>query len=232
MTAGWTAPAGPLWYITRSTGGVTLALLTAAVVIGTYRSAFPRTHAAVIVGVHRSISLGSVVFAAGHVFAAILDPFAGIRLIDTAFPFLSAYRRLYLGLGTLSADLFVVALAVTRYPNRIGRRAWLWTHRIGYLAWAAAVVHSLGTGSDTRRSSFVVLDVVVVAAVLVSVCAWRLLSPGRERETLRVAGVLGLAAIAAALLAWTLSGPMAPGWARSAGTPSRLLEPSPGATHP
>ena len=206
--------------------------LTAVIVLGTYRSAFPRSHTGVIVGLHRSLSLGSVGFAAAHAFAAIFDPFAGIRLIDTAFPLLSGYRRFYMGLGTLSADLFGVALAITRFTHRIGRRAWLWLHRIGYLAWAAAVVHSLGAGSDTRRTTFVVLDLSVVVVVLLTVCFWRFLIPGREREALRVAGAVGLAAIAAALMAWTLSGPMSGGWARSAGTPERLLEPTPSPPYP
>jgi len=167
-------PVTPLWFINRSTGEVTLLLLTVVVLLGVYRSAYPRGAPGLVVALHRNLSLGALVLAVAHAFAAVLDPFAGIRVIDAVVPFLSSYRPLYLGLGTLSGLLFLLAIGSPLITRRLKRSGWLWIHRAGYLSWGAAVVHAIGTGTDTRQAVFLALDVVCVAAVVGTVGVWRL----------------------------------------------------------
>ena len=84
-------------------------------------------------------------------------------------PFVSGYRPLWLGLGTLSFDL-LVALAVTSLVRRrLGYRAWRAVHWLAYVSWPVAVLHGLGTGSDTKQWWMLALTVVCIVAVLVAV---------------------------------------------------------------
>jgi methionine sulfoxide reductase heme-binding subunit len=219
-------PETPLWFINRSTGEVTLVLLSAVVILGVYRSAYPRTAPALVIALHRNLSLAALVLAVAHAFAAVLDPFAGIRVIDAVVPFLSSYRPLYLGLGTLSGLLFLVAIGSPQITRRLRRGTWLWIHRLGYLSWGAAVVHAIGTGTDTRQVVFLTLDVVSVAAVVGTVGVWRLAEGQAAPPLVRISGAVGLVLAAALLIAWTATGPLQPGWARSAGTPPGLLAPN------
>jgi methionine sulfoxide reductase heme-binding subunit len=226
VTVGWSVPQTPLWFITRSTGEVTLVLISVMVLLGTYRAAFPRHSPALLVAIHRNLSLGAVVVAVTHTLAAIEDPFAGLRVVDALVPFIAPYRPLYVGLGTLSALLFGVALGATQLTRQFGRTAWLWIHRIGYLSWAAAVVHAVGSGSDTQRLTFLLLDLLAVAGVVATVGVLRLADPQLGHRRVRIAGTIAVVGSAVTLLAWMVMGPLQPGWARSAGTPPRLLGPT------
>jgi methionine sulfoxide reductase heme-binding subunit len=142
-------------------------------------------------------------------------------------PFAALYRPFWVGLGTLSALLFGVALGVTQVARRLlGHTAWLWVHRIGYLSWAAAAVHSLGTGSDTQRLTFLLLDLMAVATVVATGAVLRLADPQLGHRVARMAGLLAVVGCTATLLVWLSLGPLQPGWARSSGTPPRLLGPT------
>ena len=105
-----------LWYLMRSTGVVSLVLLTLVVLLGVATRGggrLSRVPQFVTGRLHRNIALLSVTFLAVHVITAVLDPFAPIRLIDAVLPFASAYRPVWLGLGALALDVFA-ALIVDR----------------------------------------------------------------------------------------------------------------------
>jgi methionine sulfoxide reductase heme-binding subunit len=227
-----------LWYATRGSGDAALVLLTASVVLGALTALrwqsveWPRF---LVQAVHRSVSLLVLVFLGLHVVTAVLDPFAQLGVRDALVPFGSSYRAVWLGLGVVAMEL-LVALAVTSLVrHRLGFRAWRAIHWLAYASWPLALVHGLGTGTDSASGWQLLLDLCCMGAVLLAV-AWRL-SEGWPRRaarrlllgTLTAAGIVGVAA-------WTANGPLQPGWAREAGTPARLLAgaatatPTPGAS--
>lgn len=215
----------PLWYTTRATGVIALILLTAAVVLGIVvrvRFATDRWPRLVTMGVHRNVSLLVLVFLALHIATAVLDPYAPVGLPSILVPFASAYRPLWLGLGTAAFDLLLAITLTSLWRARIGVRAWRLVHWLSYACWPVAVLHGLGTGSDARQP--VVLGVTVLCVACVALAgAWRLADGWPSRRTSRLAaGALAVAVIAAAG-AWTVSGPLKPGWAARAGTPSALV---------
>jgi hypothetical protein len=116
-----------------------------------------------------------------------------------------------------------VALIVTSLiRRRLGLRAWRAVHWAAYACWPAAVLHGLGTGTDARSGWFELLTAACVIAVLVTVSC-RVIGGWPSRRGLRL-GALGLtAATFCAGTAFALAGPLAPGWARRAGTPVQLL---------
>src|SRR4051812_17921384 len=175
-----------LWYLTRGTGAVALTLLTLTVVLGVLeleRLAWaPRF---MIAALHRSASLLVLVLLAVHVGTAVLDTFAPIALRDAVVPFTSAYRPVWVGLGTLAFDLLVALVVTSLLRRRLGLGAWRAVHWLAYACWPLAAVHALGAGSDVRSRWLLILAVACGVAVLAAVTA-RLGRPGAARPAVRV----------------------------------------------
>jgi DMSO/TMAO reductase YedYZ heme-binding membrane subunit len=215
----------PLWYTTRATGLVALVLLTFSMVLGVLasvryeRRGLPRF---VTSGLHRNLSLLALGFTGVHIVTTLADTYAPVRLQDIVIPFISAYRPFWLGLGAIAFDL-MLALAVTSLlRTRMSYRSWQAVHWTSYLCWPVAVLHGLGTGSDTPVRWVLLLTLACVAAVT-GATGWRLAYGWPAHRVLRVAGAIAVAATLAAGVAWLARGPLQPGWARRSGTPPSLL---------
>ena len=222
-----TAAVGPsvYWYLTRGSGAVALVLLTASVVLGitgTLRlssRAWPRF---AIDTVHRDVSLLVIVFLLVHIVTSVLDSFAPIALTDAIIPFGGTYRPLWLGLGALSFDL-VLALAITSLVRRrLGYGTWRAIHWLAYASWPVAVLHGLGTGSDSKVAWMLLATAVCVAAV-VAATGLRFARGEGVGERVRAAGLALTVAAPIGIAVFTLAGPLQHGWARTAGTPAKLL---------
>ena len=221
------ATTGPsaLWFLTRGTGAVALILLTLSVAIGVanvrrvHTDYVPRF---ALQAVHRDVSLLAVAFVVVHVATSVLDSFAPIHLIDIVVPFGSVYRPLWLGLGAVAFDLLIAIALTSLLRQRLGYSAWRATHWLAYVSWPVALLHGLGTGSDTKTTWMLTLAGVCVAVMVVAVVAraaagW----PGHRGARVTAIALSTIGPLA--LLVWLPSGPLAPGWAKRAGTPSYLL---------
>ncbi len=214
-----------LWYTTRATGIVALVLLSASVVFGLLTTLRVRTRTwprFTLQDLHRRLSLLAVVFVALHVITTVSDSFAPIGWISVVVPFTSSYRRLWLGLGTISVDLVLAITVSSLLRHRINPRTWRAVHWLAYASWPLAVVHGLGTGTDPHLEWVILLVVGCVGAVLAAL-AWRLVSGWPARANVRVAAGVTSAVAVIVLMAWTANGPLRPGWAARAGTPRALL---------
>ena len=173
-------------------------------------------------GVHRRASLLALVFLVVHILTTLLDTYAPIGLMDAIIPFQSSYRPFWLGLGAAAFDLLLAVLITSLLRARVGARNWRLVHWLAYACWPLALFHGLGTGSDVRQTWMLALDVICVALVLAAV--WVRV---RTAEYVTAAGrtlALGLPAVFLLVLAiWLPGGPLAPGWARRAGTPRKLI---------
>ena len=81
----------------------------------------------------------------------VLDQTARVSPLDLVVPFLASYDaggRLALGLGTIGLDLFVLVAITGWLKSRMGARAWIWVHRLSYLAYAAMFLHAVFGGTD------------------------------------------------------------------------------------
>jgi hypothetical protein len=213
------------WYLTRSTGVVSLLLLTASVVLGVIdvsRWSNPRWPRFVLDSLHRSISMLVLVFLGLHIITAALDSFAPIALLDAVLPFIGSYRPFWLGLGAVAFDLLLAIAITSLVRQRLGHRAWRITHWLAYACWPIALLHGLGTGSDVKSAWSLALTVICVVAVVIAVCARTL--PGWPEHRRVRGGALALTAIVLiALVLWLPGGPLGRGWAHRSGTPVSLL---------
>jgi sulfoxide reductase heme-binding subunit YedZ len=213
----------PLWFLDRSAGEVTLLLLTAVLILGIVRAALPAAYPFLVEGAHTNLALLAIVFGGLHLLAAILDPYAHLGPIDAFVPFASAYRGTWLGLGVISGYLYVSAILSSWPVRRLPRSIWVWVHRGMYGGWLLAILHSLGTGSDARNETFLLLNVAAVGSAFVVFIAVRV-AEGWSRLPGWWAAVAILAiSITLGVGIWAANGPLQPGWARSSGTPVNLL---------
>jgi sulfoxide reductase heme-binding subunit YedZ len=143
-----------LWYLGRSSGVVSLVLLTLVVALGiATRSGrlLPGLPRFAVSAVHRSASLLAVVFLTVHVVTLTLDPQSQLRWLDAVLPFGSHPKPLWIGLGAASLDLMVALVVTSLLRQRIGHRVWRTIHWAAYVLWPFAVLHTIGTGTDMHR---------------------------------------------------------------------------------
>lgn len=213
------------WYLTRSTGTVALLLLTGAIVLGVIdvqRLSTPRWPRFIVDSLHRNVALLAMVFLSLHILTSVLDSFAPISPLDALAPFVGSYRPFWVGLGAVAFDLLLAVTLTSVLRRRIGFGSWRAVHWLTYASWPIALLHGLGTGSDVKSTWLLALSLACLVSVLVAVllrvlAAWPQY-PDRGRVVLG-----GVAIFALFLVLWLPSGPLAPGWARRSGTPSKLL---------
>jgi methionine sulfoxide reductase heme-binding subunit len=221
------ATTGPtwFWYFTRATGMVALILLSAIMVLGILgplRTSSPRWPRFAIETVHRDLSMLAIVLIVLHILTAVLDGFAPINLLAGIVPFLSPYRPIWLGLGAVSFDLMLAVIITSLVRRRIGYGTWRWIHWLSYASWPIAVVHGIGTGSDSKSSwalaiTFACVTVVIGAAVV------RLVKVAGIDHGIRTAGIAVAVAVVIGMAVFTVVGPLAPHWSERAGTPASIL---------
>jgi sulfoxide reductase heme-binding subunit YedZ len=213
------------WYLTRSTGAVCLLLLTAAVVLGiveVLRVSSPAWPRFAIDLLHRDVSLLAFAFLVVHVLTTLLNTFTSIGPLEAIVPFVSGYRSLWLGLGAIAFDLLIAVMLTSLLRKRISYPTFKVVHWLVYASWPVAVLHGMGTGSDTNGAWMLIVDAICVLAVFAA-CAWRVHGSLRaDPATNRLAIVAGVVLLGALGL-WLARGPLASEWARRSGTPRVLL---------
>lgn len=188
-----------LWYLTRSSGIVTLVLLSAAVAIGVASSGtwetrrWPRF---VTQGLHRNVSMLAVLFLFFHVLTTVVDGYVPIGWVNAVVPFTSPYKRLWLGLGAVACDLILTLVATSLVRRRLPLSWWRAVHWLAYVSWPVAMAHGLGTGTDATTVVFR-WTAATCALLVTSAVVWRLAR--------RVNGTPVLRATSAGSLVLTLS---------------------------
>ena len=229
LTAAVSTGPSPLWFATRGAGIMTLVCLTVVVLLGiltSVRIEGRQTPRFVTASLHRNFALFTILLLAVHIATSVIDPFAGIRPLDAAIPFAGSYRTVWLGLGVLAAEVLLAITVTSVLRGRLGARLWKLVHWGAYASWPLALVHGLGTGSDSQAPWMLGITAACTAAVLVTLGRRLLIGRWRTVPVRLLCGGLALATVYA-ICAWAVEGPLQPGWAVVAGTPASLLKSSP-----
>jgi hypothetical protein len=210
------------WDTARAGGFAAYVLLTAAVSVGLVlrnRWQSVRWPRLITNELHGYLSLLALVFIAVHVLAVLVDPFTKFGLAEVLVPFVSHYRPLWMGLGVVALYLLLAVWVSSRLRARIGFRIWRAIHVLAFGVYAAATVHGLGTGSDTRTLWGPLLYAVSILLVG-GLTARRLLVPaGTGQRPRPVLAAIG-GAVVVVVAGWSVTGPLAAHWgARAGGAP-------------
>jgi len=140
-----------VWILARSTGVASLVALSLSLLTG--MALRPKslgwlsTNRAVS-ELHSYATVLWLPLGLAHVIAILLDPYAKVGLGDLLVPFRVSYGAFAIGLGTISVQLLVVVLIAAWSRTRLSRGQWLAFHRLSYLAFAAAFLHGVLSGTD------------------------------------------------------------------------------------
>jgi len=158
--------AGPVWYLMRGSGVVSLLLLTAVSALGmatVSRWRPGRVPRFVTLGLHRNLSLLALVFLGIHVVTAVIDPDATVRAVAVFVPALSGRYGIWLGLAALALDLVIALVVTSLLRQRLPERVWRSVHWSAYLAWPVALVHGVGMGTDNGATWMLAVDAACIA---------------------------------------------------------------------
>ena len=182
-----------LWYLTRASGIVTLALLTATTLLGIItanRMATARWPGFALQDVHRRVSGIAMTFLALHVVTSVLDSYVHIGWAAIVVPFASSYHPGWVAAGTISVDLLLAVGVTSVLRHRICPRTWRVVHWLAYLSWPVALTHAFGMGTDMRTgwaTAFAATCIGLVAAAAM----WRITSSGARRRRAAALGAFG-----------------------------------------
>ncbi|HUA94229.1 MAG TPA: ferric reductase-like transmembrane domain-containing protein [Acidimicrobiales bacterium] len=176
-----------VWYVMRASGFVTLMLLTLTILLGVV--GVTRLHSArwprlVTAQLHRNVALTACCFLALHIVTALVDSWVGLSWIGILVPFRARYRPLWLAFGVVAFDLFLAVVASSLLRRRIGVRRWRTIHWATWALWPLALVHALGSGTDTSSNWGLGICLVAVAAVL-GALSWRVITAIRHPRSAR-----------------------------------------------
>jgi hypothetical protein len=131
---------------------VALSAAVAAGLIATDRIVLTPERRILAQALHRTFSLIGVSALGNHILLEILASRA--RIVDGFVPFLASRSTFYMGLGTLSSDLFVLVVVTgvlrRRFTRGARRALWRGLHLTAYAAWPIAVLHGLLAGRSAR----------------------------------------------------------------------------------
>jgi predicted ferric reductase len=177
----------PLWYMTRSTGIVAFILLTIALAFGvaaTQRAlasrAWPRFATQAL---HRNVSLIGLVLLLVHITTTLVDSFVAVGWVSVVVPFTSSYKRLWLGVGTLAFDAFLLVIITSLLRLRIPQRLWLAIHLSVYVAWPLSLLLFLRIGTDAKGGEFGAWIALACAATVGAAVGVRLVTWSKTART-------------------------------------------------
>src|SRR2546423_9285070 len=177
---------GLIWYLSRGTGVVLVAVLTLSTALGVLamRGGSTRWPRFALQSLHRNVSLIACALLLGHTATPVIDTYVNhyttITTVDVVVPFVSAYEPLALGLGTLAFDLIVAVVLTSVVRQRLGHRTWFGVHLLSYVGWALGLVHGVLIGTDAWTAWSLAVTAASVAVVLAAAVA-RLLPPPAVR---------------------------------------------------
>jgi sulfoxide reductase heme-binding subunit YedZ len=158
-----------LWFLNRSTGVVTIVLLTITTVLGVLaiggRPA-GRVPRFVTQAFHRNVALLSMLLLVVHLITAVLDEFVEIRWYEVFIPFVGSYEPLWVGLGAIATDLMLVVIITSLFRTRMQHNLWRGLHISAYALWALAIGHGIGVGTDMTESMWVLTVACAIAVPL------------------------------------------------------------------
>lgn len=160
------------WIASRAAGVTALLLLTGSVILGLTlggRLAGPSARgffrASNLKQLHERSSQIGLSLIALHGLLLLGDEWLHPTLSQLAVPFTLDYRPAFTGLGVI-AGYGMLLLGLSYYVRDVvGRARWAKLHRFTLAAWALAVAHTLGSGTDATDGWLFFPVLVSIAAV-------------------------------------------------------------------
>src|ERR1039457_3424227 len=167
-----------LWYLSRASGTVAWAMLTASVLWGTVLATdlFPKwCRKAWLASMHRGLAGLTFFFVVGHVVPLLLDRYAKFAVMDLLVPFHSPWRPTALAIGIVALWLLVAVEITALGAKKLSKKWWRDLHIAGYFGFWAVGIHGALAGTDASRMLYAVVTIAALALVVFA-ASYRMLS--------------------------------------------------------
>lgn len=172
------------WYLTRSSGIVAWALLSAAVLLGlvvrTKVGAAP-ARPPWWLDLHRFVGGLATVFTGVHLATLVADSYVEFGIVDLLVPGASDWNPGAVAWGVVALWLLLAVESTSLLQKRLPRTLWRWVHLTSYPLYWIATFHFLAAGSDAHSRPAIVVIMGTAGAVLFFT-ATRALLPARGRR--------------------------------------------------
>jgi predicted ferric reductase len=141
------------WYLTRASGLVAYVLLFASASFGLAMTGdlMPRwLQRFRVYDLHRFLALVTLGVTVFHIVIVLPDKFIGFSVAEILVPFASPYEPLYMALGVFAFYVSVIVTGAFYIRPRVSYRVWRLVHYATFVAFAMALVHGVGAGTDTE----------------------------------------------------------------------------------
>ncbi len=177
------------WYLSRSSGIIAWALLTASMIWGLlFTTRILKGHPAPkwLLDLHRHLGGLALAFTALHLIALWADSYVEFSVTDLLVPFASDWKPGPVALGVIALYLLAAiegtSLAMKRLPRKTWRKTWRNIHLISYPLFWIATLHGITAGTDATHPAYWAANT-LAAAIVVFLTVYRLLA---ERTARRV----------------------------------------------
>jgi predicted ferric reductase len=157
------------WYVARSGGIVSWALLAASVLWGlalSTRALGARPRPNWLLDLHRFLGGLALVFVGVHVGALVLDSYLSFGLMQLFVPFTSSYRPGAVAWGVVGLYLLLAVEVTSLLRRRIPKPIWRRVHLASFGLFAVATLHGLLAGTDGGSSTLRWVMLVTTATVV------------------------------------------------------------------
>lgn len=154
------------WLVLRTTGIIAIALLSLSTIVGIASPALRSpTKRLVAISVHSAAAATGLILLVGHIVLAIVDSYIHITPAAAIIPGISSWEPLWIGVGTVAFDLFLLLLITTLTRYR-APRLWRRVHLVSYAAVLLAWGHALAIGTDANLAMWGTAAAGITGAVI------------------------------------------------------------------
>ncbi|MCX6531272.1 MAG: ferric reductase-like transmembrane domain-containing protein [Actinobacteria bacterium] len=145
------------WYLSRASGIVSWALLTATILWGIFlatRIFKPFDRPAWLLDLHRWLGALTIFGVALHLVALFADSYVEFSVADLVVPFMSSWRPVALALGVVAMYLLVIVQVSSLMIKKLPKKIWRAIHFLSYPMFLFVMLHSFLAGSDRGQALF------------------------------------------------------------------------------
>ncbi len=153
------------WYLSRASGIVSWALLSASVLWGIFlatRMLKPFDRPAWLLDLHRWLGALTIFGVALHLVALFADSYVEFSVADLVVPFMSSWRPVAVALGVVAMYLLVIVQVSSLMIKRLPKKIWRAIHFSSYAMFVFVMLHSFLAGSDRGKTLFVSIAAILV----------------------------------------------------------------------
>ena len=159
------------WYLSRASGIVSWALLTATILWGIFlatRIFKPFDRPAWLLDLHRWLGALTIFGVALHLVALFADSFVEFSVRDLLVPMSTTWRPWAVASGILAMYLLVAVQLSSVVMKKIPKKVWRVIHLTSYLMFCLVTLHSFLAGSDRGNNLF---NMFALAVILMAILA-------------------------------------------------------------